>query len=144
MSRIARHGLWLAALALAGCGGGYGGPDLRSEFPSLQVTRIGDSSPVHSDFQDIAVGNAVRYAVESGVPETAIQRATVESVRQIGVPIGGASGYPMYYEVWLKVQGCPKSIHMRASFTGRLAGLDDPAGCLAGAARPQPGAAPLS
>lgn len=132
MRRLASAAV-LATLMATGCAGEGYGPrgQLEQEFPNLAIERIGDFSVAYKDYQDLAVLNAADYAVAAGVPRTALREAAVTAVGGFGIAqLGGPLGYPSYYEVWLKVEGCGSRLHVMTSFTGRVISAEDPGGCL--------------
>ena len=112
---------------------------LRRDFPEVEIDRIGDFHPFYSDYQDIAVLNALHHALRTGVPKEALERAIVAPAHTLGAAsMPGPRGLPGQYELWLRIAGCESLISMRASFTGRLFSVHDKGGCLIGPAAPKP------
>ena len=83
----------------------------------------------------IAVANAdehpcKRRLMARGVDKAAIREASIEGARRLGLI---HLPHPPNYDLWIKIEGCPKRVHIRTSYTGRLLAVLDKGGCLKGA-----------
>ncbi len=120
------------ALLLAACQA-YGRPDvaLRRDFAGVEINRIGDHHPSYSDYEDVALLDALHRLLRAGVAEEALEVATVAPVHSIGLArLPAPRGYPSYYELWLRIAGCDSLVYMKANAHGRVFSVHDKAGCL--------------
>jgi len=103
---------------------------LYQDYPRTEIRHLGDYDDLRfKEYRYIALRNGFDYLVSKGVDNAAIERASVQSM--FGLVLGNQ---PIYYELWVKIEGCPSRVFMRTSFTGRLLTVQDAGGCLEDAA----------
>ena len=68
--------------------------------------------------------------VGRGVDKAAIREASIEGTRRVGLI---HLPHPLNYDLWIKIEACPKRVHIRTSYTGSLLAVFDKGGCLKGA-----------
>ena len=122
----------LLALLTAACQATGERPSVRlyQDYPQSEIRHLGDyDDPRFNDNSYIALRNGFDYLVSKGVDNAAIERASVQTVFGLGHHTLLAS-QPIYYDLWVKIEGCPSRVFMRTSFTGRLLTVQDAGGCL--------------
>ncbi len=122
------------ALLTAACQAAGERPSVRlyQDYPGTEIRHLGDyyNDPRYSDYVYIALLNGFDYLVRRGVDKAAIRKASIQGIRRLGLihlpP-------PPNFDLWIKIKGCPKRVHIRISVTGSLLGVQDKGGCLKGA-----------
>ncbi len=122
----------LLALLTAACQATGERPSVRlyQDYPRTEIRYLGGyDDPRFNDNSYIALRNGFDYIVSKGVHHAAIERASVQTKFRV-LHHGLLANLPIYHDVWVKIEGCPSSVFMRTSFTGRLITVQDPGGCL--------------
>ena len=103
----------------------------RELLEGIEVNRIGRHRIQLREFQDRAMAEAVAYAMDRGVARQRIERITVQTLGGAkSATRGGVHRAPIRYTVWLRIEGCPRSVQFRAAATGRISTPEDKGGCL--------------
>ncbi len=105
---------------------------LYQDYPGTEIRHLGDyyDDPRDSDYGYIALLNGFDYLVRRGVDKAAIREASIEGTRRVGLI---HLPHPLNYDLWIKIEACPKRVHIRTSYTGSLLAVLDKGGCLKGA-----------
>ena len=104
---------------------------LYQDYPGTEIEHLGSyDDPRYSDYGYIALLNGFGYLVRRGVDKAAIKKASVQEIRRLGLV---HLPQPPYYDLWVEIEGCPRRVHMKTSFTGRLFTVQDKGGCVKGA-----------
>ena len=123
---------------------------LYQTYPETEIRHLGGYDDArYGDYGYIALLNGFGYLVGKGVDRAAIEKASINGTGQLHLghsAVGYRSllrshvddGQPLYYDIWVKIEGCPNRVHMKTSFTGRLIAVHDKGSCLTGAAAPTP------
>ena len=78
------------------------------------------------------MAEAVAYAMDRGLARQRIKRITVQSLGGARTATrGGVRRSPIRYDVWLRIEGCQRSVRFRAGPTGRITTREDKGSCLA-------------
>ncbi len=122
----------LLALLTAACQATGERPSVRlyQDYPRTEIRHLGDYDDMRfNDYRYIALRNGFDYLVSKGVDNAAIERASVQTKFRL-VHRTFLANQPIYYDLWVKIDGCPSRVFMRTSFTGRLLTVQDAGGCL--------------
>ena len=89
---------------------------LYQDYPGTEIRHLGDyyDDPRYSDYGYIALLNGFDYLVRRGVDKAAIGEASIEGNRRLGLI---HLPHPPNYDLWIKIEGCPKRVHIRTSFS---------------------------
>ena len=126
----------LLALLTAACQATGERPAVRlyQDYPQTEIRHLGGyDDPRYGDYGYNALRNGFDYLVSKGIDNAAIERASVQARFRLALPrfrLAHRTNQPIYYELWVKIEGCPNRVFMRTSFTGRLLTVDDAGGCL--------------
>ena len=136
----------LLALLTAACQTTGQRPSARlyDDYPRAEIRHLGGyDGPGYGAYGYVALQNGFDYLVSKGVEGAAIEKASLQARFALGYPRFGhgatlRANQPIYYDIWVKIAGCPSRVLMRTSFTGRLLTVDDAGSCL-GDIAPLPG-----
>ena len=138
----------VVVLLAAGCEARGERPSARlyQTYPDTEIRHLGGYDDArYGDYGYIALLNGFGYLVGKGVDRAAIEKASINGTGQLHLGLFAVGhqglfrtdvddGQPLFYDLWIKIEGCPNRIHMKTNFTGRLIAVHDKGGCLAGAA----------
>ena len=122
----------LLSLFTAACQATGERPSVRlyQDYPRTEIRHLGDYDDSRfNDYSYIALRNGFDYLVSKGVDNAAIERASVQTMYGL-VHHTLLANQPAYYDLWVKIEGCPSRVFMRTTFTGRLITVQDAGGCL--------------
>ena len=129
---IAATAIWLGGCAEDAALDPGEGVVPRELLQGIEINRIGRHRIQLREFQDRAMAGAVAYAMDRGVARQRIERITVQTLGGARTATrGGVRRSAIRYAVWLRIEGCPKSVQFRAGATGRISTPSDKGGCLA-------------
>ena len=137
MRRARTHLIAATAIWLAGCADDAAldareGTVPRELLQGIEINRIGRHRLQLREFQDRAMAEAVAYIMDRGVSRQRIERITVQTLGGARTATrGGVRRAPIRYTVWLRIEGCRKSVQFSAAATGRIRTPSDTGGCLA-------------
>jgi hypothetical protein len=121
----------LLVLATACAAGERPGTVLRRDFPAVPIQRLGAYDDLYDDFSDRAVLDALHRVLRAGVPKDRIEKVVLTAYYGgIGRIIREPDGRPDSYDLWLRIAGCDRQVHMTANFNGRVTAVRDKGGCL--------------
>ena len=137
----------VVALVVTGCQVQGERPSTRlyQIYPGTEIRQLGGYGGSHGHDGSVALLNGLGYLVGHGVQRSAIESASINgswSLRRGLFAVGHRGLFggdfdhsrPLYYDIWVKIEGCPDRVHMKANFRGRLIAVNDKGGCLTGAA----------
>ena len=127
------------ALIVTGCQVQGERPSTRlyQTYPGTEIRQLGGYSGSHGYDGSVALLNGLGYLVGHGVQRSAIEAASINGSWSLRRGLFGGDfdhGRPLYYDIWVTIEGCPDRVHMKANFRGRLIAVNDKGGCLKGAA----------
>jgi len=123
-----------ALLALAGCAAAPAqayNSNYGYDLSGIEIRRIGNDKIFFREFQDRAMHKTLEILGQRGVPRAAVKKITIDT--HGGEPSGGFFGggsLSVNYDLWVTLDGCPKSIYLNASASGNITNLWDKGGCL--------------
>ena len=98
-------------------------------YANVRIKQIGRSTFESEEFARAAALKALGALTNAGVPEADLIAVEVEGKGGMGIFMGGA--LPQYYDVWVKVAGCPSRVHFKAQASGTIYEMNDRANCAA-------------
>ena len=93
-------------------------------YANVKINQIGRATIASREFAQAAALKALDALTKAGVPEAALIEVDVDG-------IGSSGGRPQYYDVWVKVAGCPSRVHFKAQASGTIYEMNDKANCVA-------------
>lgn len=100
------------------------------DLSGIEIRRIGNDKIFFREFQDRAMHKTLVILNQRGVPRAAVKKIIIDTQ-------GGETGRGIFgnslsvsYDLWVTLEGCPKSIYLNASASGNITNLWDKGGCL--------------
>ncbi len=102
-------------------------------YADVKIRQRGRVSLQYEEFAQAAGRNALDALTKAGVPEAALISADIYGINSRSRSTGsfGGRSRPAFYDVWVRVAGCPSRVFLKAQASGTIFEMNDKANCVA-------------